>query len=279
MAFWLLVRFTPILEGGLGDKIDLTSPNLWYQKKAFPHQIGDQNIVYDENNAVIKVQEKEMSYSTQYSSLNNLLNTAKISSTAKTHLGRHSAVHESQKNGADSQSLHRLGMWRMGMMSNHYQNEVPFRALRANAGFSPDEQSYVLPRADIFVPENVQQAFFSHLNLDKIGSFIPTDSTTRGFFDLLKFCRVVLAQDSRVLRKEDPENPLWKMPVFQNEHYKAWIDSFPDQDSSSTASAEFGQVLTAASKTSDSRNLQAHILEALNLQFKRIQELESSIKV
>src|SRR5436305_1690713 len=50
------------------------------------------------------------------------------------------------------------------------------------------------------------------------------DLAAQGFLRLLKQLRIVLLQDSVIMRREFPAHPLWADPVFERDDYRAFAE-------------------------------------------------------
>jgi hypothetical protein len=102
--------------------------------------------------------------------------------------------------------------------------------MRTMAGFREKRGSFYLPRAKIDPPESLQRQLWPEIDgwLAKYEEFNPraTDNAVErpdlagaGFLRLLKYLRVVILQDSVVLRDLFPNHPIWKYYIFHTEQY------------------------------------------------------------
>jgi len=129
--------------------------------------------------------------------------------------------------------------------------------MRSMAGFSPSIQAnFYLPRAKTLPPQSLEQAvwplvdewlawFDSHANSNdggggggdedgevKKGSPVRAgesedeadgrDLAAQGFLRLLQQLRIILLQDSVIMRQEFPDHPIWTDPVFEQDDYRVF---------------------------------------------------------
>lgn len=169
-----------------------------------------------------------MTYNTQYKAIREAFFACGITSKSKTHQGRGSAVRLAELLGVPEFDLRALARWNVTAMEGCYLSRLPRKAMRALAGFHPEQNNYFLPR-NIDVPITLQSQIFSdvekHEEAWKSKEYEDRDLATAGFLKLLKYLRTVLLQDSIFLMDLYPELEIWKSKVFQNEEYFRWKEN------------------------------------------------------
>ncbi|KDO19098.1 hypothetical protein SPRG_15577 [Saprolegnia parasitica CBS 223.65] len=134
--------------------------------------------------------------------------------------------------GASEAQIRRLGHWNNQAMEGcyltklpRYLTKLPREAMRVMAGFSPDPRLYYLERGQVEPDQELQALVFpdaanwlAKLNDGKCEATI----AARGFLELLMHLRVVLLQDSVLLKKLYPAHPMWSAPLFSHPLYTAF---------------------------------------------------------
>jgi hypothetical protein len=189
---------------------------------------------------------KPLSYPVQLQWVNQIFKAAGIRTRKKTHYGREEGAIKNELDGVAENQLRRAGHWNSDALSSCYLTNLPLEFVRSSAGFAPRAQGdYYLPRAKITPPSSLVnalwpwidqwQAWFNR-NLGKPDSIntsygdpplIPllpeeedrTDLAAQGFLKLLAELRIIILQDSVLLRTEFPQHPLWRDPIFLREDY------------------------------------------------------------
>lgn len=194
--------------------------------------------------------EKQMTYDTLLDWVNKMYAAAKIKSKSKVHGGRPGGATHAELVGVAEGQIRRGGRWNSDALSKCYLTQLPRKFLRGMAGFSPSiPGNFYLPRAKVQPPRSLEQAlwpwvdewlawFDSNLEADdtdddtaegeeEYESYYDDDDDTQdlaaqGFLRLLQQLRIILLQDSVIMRKEFPDHPMWTDPIFQRDDYLAF---------------------------------------------------------
>jgi hypothetical protein len=113
--------------------------------------------------------------------------------------------------------------------------------MRSMAGFSPSTQgNFYLPRAKTLPPQSLEQTVWPFVDEwlawfdaeangagddDHVKSEDEADRqdlAAQGFLRLLKQLRIILLQDSVIMRREFPTHPIWTDPVFRRDDHQAF---------------------------------------------------------
>ena len=120
-------------------------------------------------------------------------------------------------------------------MSSVYLHGISHEFVRAMAGFTPHGRGdYWIPRANIPVPDTLsallwpwvdeELAWFNTNEVSEDGEDVDkNDLAAKGFLRLLVELCMILIQDSILLRKEFPSNPIFSDPFFRDPMYLAFI--------------------------------------------------------
>lgn len=196
---------------------------------------------------------KEISYATQLDWTNNVFKAVGLSSYKKTHAGRAEGAKAAELAGVSEGQIRRAGRWNSDALSSCYLTHLTREFIRSMAGFAPQQQgNYYLPRARINPPPSLVQAVWPWVDawLDWLTSYeregydqeqdqqrsrradIPgfdleedvdedrDDLAAKGFLRLLVCLRIIILQDSVIMRKHFPSHPMWNSSVFLREDYK-----------------------------------------------------------
>jgi hypothetical protein len=179
---------------------------------------------------------KKMAYDTQLEWINRMFSQAKVASLKKTHAGRAQGAKHAELKGVSEGQIRRAGRWNNDALTNCYLTHLPRKFIRSMAGFNPSVQgNFYLPRAKVLPPQSLEQAvwpfvdewiswFDSHVDADADND-VDADTDDRkdlaaqGFLRLLRELRVILLQDSVILKREFPAHPIWMDPVFTRADY------------------------------------------------------------
>src|SRR5262249_1999012 len=147
-------------------------------------------------------------------------------------------------NGVDEGQIRRAGRWDSDALTNCYLTHLPRKFMRSMAGFSASVQgNFFLPRARVVPPRSLEQAVWPFVDesLAWFDSGVADDDkctldagppssnpaaaldtaadrhdlAAQGFLRLLRQLRVILLQDSVIMRQEFPAHPLWADPLFE----------------------------------------------------------------
>ena len=116
-------------------------------------------------------------------------------------------------------------------MTGAYLSYLPRAFMRSIAGFPKEGKGYFLPRAREVPEEALCSKIWPETDvwLKRMETYHPDradnevvrlDLAGSGFLRLLRALRVILLQDSVILRKQFPLHPLWKDSLFGCEEYR-----------------------------------------------------------
>ena len=120
-----------------------------------------------------------------------------------------------------------------------YLSYFPYIFIRSIAGFLQKGKGYFILHACKILPAVLCLKIWPEVDvwLKRMEAYCPDkadnevvwlDLAGSGFLHLLCALRVVLLQDSVVLRKEFPGHPLWKDPLFDGEEYRRFAGRVED---------------------------------------------------
>jgi hypothetical protein len=199
---------------------------------------------------------RKMAYDTQLDWITKIFAGANVTSLKKTHAGRSQGAKHAELKGVSEGQIRRAGRWNSDALTNCYLTHLPRKFIRSMAGFSPSAQgSFYLPRAKVLPPRSLEQAVWPFIDewLAWFDSYTgdkakdnkqqqlgrePVDYTAddgddgaiadredlaaQGFLRLLQQLRIVLLQDSVIMRQEFPGHPIWTDPIFARADYLAF---------------------------------------------------------
>jgi hypothetical protein len=187
----------------------------------------------------IKVPERPLSYHTQFDWNRRMFRGVGIRSKEKTHSARKQSVRHAELGGVSESQIRRAGRWNTDAMTGVYLSYLPRGFIRSIAGFPQEGKAYFLPRAQ----ETPEEALCTHIWpetdvwLQRMEAYHPDrtdnevvrlDLAGSGFLRLLRALRVVLLQDSVILRQRFPSHPLWTDPLFNSEEYRRFAARVED---------------------------------------------------
>ncbi|KAL3681957.1 hypothetical protein R1sor_024913 [Riccia sorocarpa] len=129
--------------------------------------------------------------------------------------------------GASESQIRRLGKWNNQAMENCYLTSLPRETLRTLAGFSPVQGQFYLPRMAVQPPPELTSKIFPEVEewLRKVDTGEYEQSIAAGgFLRLLLLLRVVILQDSVLLRQSHPSHPIWRHSIFSDPSYVSFAD-------------------------------------------------------
>ena len=147
-----------------------------------------------------------------------------------THIERKQSVRHAELLGVPDTQNRRAGRWGTDVMTGVYLSQLPRQFMRSTAGWPQEGKAYFLPRAQELPEEALCSRIWPEVDrwLKRMESFHPDrddnevvrlDLTGTGFLRLLRELRVILLQDSVILRKQFPHHPLWKDSLFNCPEY------------------------------------------------------------
>ena len=124
----------------------------------------------------------------------------RMSSAAKTHIGRESSANTAELGGASEGDIRRLGRWNSQALVGCYVTSLPWPALRTMARRLPKRGYFHIKRAAIVPPEVLQSRLFTWVdhNSDDCEGWEKT-LAAQGFIHVLKYHHNVILQDAAVL--------------------------------------------------------------------------------
>jgi len=178
----------------------------------------------------IKVPGRPLSYRTQRDWLDKMFRAVGINANEITHIERKQSVRHAELLGVPDTQNRRAGRWGTDVMTGVYLSQLPRQFMRSTAGWPQEGKAYFLPRAQELPEEALCSRIWPEVDLwlKRMESFHPDrddnevvrlDLAGTGFLRLLHELRVILLQDSVILRKQFPHHPLWKDSLFNCPEY------------------------------------------------------------
>jgi len=187
---------------------------------------------------------KKMAYDTQLDWINKIFTGADVMSLKKTHAGRSQGAKHAELNGTPEGQIRRAGRWNNDALTNCYLTHLPRKFMQSMAGFTPSVQgNFYLPRAKVLPSRSLEQAVWPWVD-EWLAWFDSNaeagseddgegegegeaeadrqDLAAQGFLRLLQQLRILLLQDSVVMRREFPAHPIWADPIFARDDYLAF---------------------------------------------------------
>ncbi|HTP57855.1 MAG TPA: hypothetical protein VMM82_02995, partial [Spirochaetia bacterium] len=153
-----------------------------------------------------------------------------IRSRELTHSRRKKAAQHAELLDVPEAEIRRAGRWNTDVMTSVYLSHLPRRFMRSIAGWPQEGKGYFLPRAQETPEEALCSRIWPGVDvwMERMEAYDPDrddnevvrdDLAGSGFLRLLRVLRVILLQDSVVLRKRFPLHPLWKDSLFNCPEY------------------------------------------------------------
>jgi hypothetical protein len=179
----------------------------------------------------VRVPERRLSYATQFEWNRKMFQGVGIHSKEKTHSARKQSVRHAELGGVSESQIRRAGRWNTDAMTGVYLSYLPRGFIRSVAGFPQEGKGYFLPRAQEMPDEALCTRIWPETDvwLERMEAYHPDrtdnevvrlDLAGSGFLRLLRTLRVILLQDSVILRRQFPLHPLWTEPLFNCEEYR-----------------------------------------------------------
>jgi hypothetical protein len=179
----------------------------------------------------VKVPQRPLNYSTQLEWNRRMFREVGISSKEKTHSARKQSVRHAELSGVEETQIRRAGRWNTDAMTGAYLSYLPRAFMRSIAGFPKEGKGYFLPRAQevpgdalcskIWPETDVWLKLMETYHPDRADNeVVRLDLAGSGFLRLLRALRLILLQDSVILRKEFPLHPLWMDSLFNCAEYR-----------------------------------------------------------
>ncbi|MBV9767795.1 MAG: hypothetical protein JOZ48_23345 [Acidobacteriaceae bacterium] len=179
----------------------------------------------------VREPERALSYPTQFGWNKKMFQGVGIHSKEKTHSPRKQSVRHAELVGVSESQIRRAGRWNTDAMTGVYLSYLPREFMRSIAGFPQQGKGYFLPRAQEIPDEALCRRIWPETDvwLERMEAYHPDrtdnevvrlDLAGSGFLRLLRALRVILLQDSVVLRRQFPLHPLWADPLFNCEEYR-----------------------------------------------------------
>jgi hypothetical protein len=183
---------------------------------------------------------KEISYSTHYKFIKDMLDALGVKSEVKTHMGRGTGSQMADVLGASETDIRRSGRWNQQAVSC-YLTSLPRETMRTLAGFPKDRGHFYIPRAAVEPPESLKEMIFPDLSkwalvhgLNGVTEPSAQDLNvehsiaTDGFIMLLFLLKSVFLQDSVYFRDAYPDLFIWQHPIFHCEQYREFAATLKD---------------------------------------------------
>jgi len=181
----------------------------------------------------VRVPERPLSYATQFQWNRKMFRGVGIYSKEITHAPRKQGPRHAELGGVPESQIRRAGRWNTDAMTGVYLSYLPRGFMRAIAGFSQEGKTYFLPRAQVVPDEALSSQIWPEVDvwLRRMEAYDPDspdnevvrlDLAGSGFLRLLRTLRVILLQDSVILRRKFPRHPLWREPIFNSVEYQAF---------------------------------------------------------
>ncbi|EIE89012.1 hypothetical protein RO3G_13723 [Rhizopus delemar RA 99-880] len=168
---------------------------------------------------------KAIQYKAQHSTYVDVFKKVGIHTSKVTHANRKIALNMIAQENVSGDQQRMVGRWGTDRMVGCYVSSLPVEAMKSLAGFNGQQHSnYFLPRAVIKPSLTLQRLVFKDIEYWKerfnTGHDIQEDIAGPNFLNLLAHLRIVLLQDSVVLKKKYPQYYLWNCEIFQTELYR-----------------------------------------------------------
>lgn len=155
-------------------------------------------------------------------------NRLKILDPKNTHGGRVYGRQKLEQSGVDKVSADVAGGWSTGAGEACYGNGFSRPAMRAMAGFPPNETAFYLPRSAVRPPDALLKKVFPqldewqrrHLDEDSCQQNFALD----GFLRLLTYFREVIIQDVAVMM-DNGMHPVFNHPLFSSDEFMEFKNS------------------------------------------------------
>ena len=179
----------------------------------------------------VRVPERPLSYTTQFDWNRKMFQGVGIHSKEITHSPRKQGPRHAELAGVPESQIRRAGRWNTDEMTGVYLSYLPRGFMRSIAGWPQQGKGYFLPRAQEIPDEALCRRIWPETDiwLERMEAYHPDrtdnevvrlDLAGSGFLRLLRALRVILLQDSVVLRRQFPLHPLWTDPLFNCEEYR-----------------------------------------------------------
>jgi hypothetical protein len=178
----------------------------------------------------VQVPERPLSYGTQFDWNRRMFRGVGIQAKEKTHSARKQSARLAELGGVPESQIRRAGRWNTDALTGVYLSHLPRGFIRSIAGFPQEGKAYFLPRAREMPEEALYSKIWPETDIwlermeayhpDRTGNeVVRLDLAGSGFLRLLRTLRVILLQDSVIVRQQFPHHPLWKDPLFSCEEY------------------------------------------------------------
>ena len=223
LAFYFFNRWGK--DGALGGFPSFRQPEDYYSLFVFP--------------GTVKTPTRPLSYHTQFEWSKKMFQGVGIHSKETTHSARKQSARLAELDGVPETQIRRAGRWNTDKMTGAYLSYLPRAFIRSIAGFPKEGKGYFLPRARETPPEALCSKIWPEADawLQRMEAYRPNraenevvrlDLAGSGFLRLLRVLRVVLLQDSVVLRRAFPRHPLWKDSLFSCQEYQRFAARVED---------------------------------------------------
>lgn len=141
------------------------------------------------------------------------------------HVTRGSSARMAEFAGAEDNHIRRQGRWNSQAMENCYLTTIPREAVRGLAGFDPKRPCFCLPRSSLLPPKILLDMVFPWIDewtaKRESGLVVPTICLD-SFLMAMNFLRIVLLQDSVILKERLPNLFIWNNSIFTSPEYQVF---------------------------------------------------------
>lgn len=137
------------------------------------------------------------------------------------------AARAANADGASEDAIRRHGRWATSdAMSRFYLGSIAREAVRVLAGFKVEKGYFYLERASIVPPQDLLKEIFPTVR-PTLEAMLQSNRTksaieTIGFLRLMDYLKLVILQDSVLLKDAFPNCPLWSYKPFNTEAYQTF---------------------------------------------------------
>ena len=235
-----------------------------------------------------KVPKRRLSLYTQAAWIRRAFAAIGIQSQEITHTRRKKGALHAELLGVPESEIRRAGRWGMDVLTSVYLSHLPRRFMRAIAGWPQEGKGYFLPRAQETPEEALCSRIWPGVDvwMERMEAYDPDrddnevvrhDLAGTGFLRLLRVLRVILLQDSVILRKQFPLHPLWKDSLFNCPEYLKFAARMEDSLANVVTPAELTmqQILPAQEAVAKLRH--AGVISSLERVESRMEELTERV--
>ena len=228
----------------------------------------------------VKNNKKAFSSSAHALAINTAQAKLNILDPKSTHGGRVYGRQALEKSGVEKVAQDVAGGWATGAGEGCYGNGMSRPAMRAMAGFPPDDCAFYLPRACLRPPDSLITQVFPELDHWKYrhteGINCDKKFAVDGYLRLLSWLRIVLLQDAVVLNDSYRQHVIFQHPIFHSQEFLDYKSALQQQldTMESPLEQQIQRVLPELCRqiTSNNNSLKEHLLNAINTTAAQVSE-------